>query len=113
VPVAHILRAVSVQSGDENSVLEHYRRFLAFRKQHPAFAKGSIAFEEPQGDVLLYTRRYADETILCVFNMSAVEIMASLPEGNWQALSGHGFTSNNYGNKIDIPAWGAYLARLA
>ena len=36
-----------------NSVLEQYRRFLAFRKQHPAFAKGEIAFTEPQGDVLL------------------------------------------------------------
>ncbi|MCZ3375597.1 beta-galactosidase BglA [Rhizobium sp. AG207R] len=113
VPVEHILRAVSVQQGDENSVLEQYRRFLAFRKQHPAFAKGEIAFSEPQGDVLIYTRTYAGETILCVFNMSPVETLAALPDGNWQALTGHGFTSNNYGNKIDIPAWGAYFARLA
>ena len=113
VPVEHILRAVSVQQGDEHSVLEQYRRFLAFRKQHPAFAKGEIAFSEPQGDVLIYTRTYAGETILCVFNMSPVETLATLPDGNWQALTGHGFTSNNYGNKIDIPAWGAYFARLA
>jgi alpha-glucosidase len=113
VPVEHILRAVSVQSGDENSVLEHYRRFLAFRKQHPAFAKGSIDFFEPQGDVLLYTRSFEDETILCIFNMGAAETLAELPDGNWQALTGHGFNSNNYGNKIDIPAWSAYFARLA
>ncbi|WFU09540.1 alpha glucosidase [Rhizobium sp. CB3090] len=113
VPVEHILRAVSVQNGDEHSVLEQYRRFLAFRKQHPAFAKGEIAFAEPQGDVLLYTRHYGSETILCMFNMSATEATASLPEGSWQALAGHGFASNNYGNKIDIPAWGAYFARLA
>ncbi|MDK4704237.1 alpha glucosidase [Rhizobium sp. CNPSo 4062] len=113
VPVEHILRAVSVQQGDENSVLEQYRRFLAFRQQHPAFAKGEIAFSEPQGDVLIYTRTYAGETILCVFNMSPVETLSTLPDGNWQALTGHGFTSNNYGNKIDIPAWGAYFARLA
>jgi alpha-glucosidase len=113
VPVEHILRAVSVQQGDENSVLEQYRRFLAFRKQHPVFAKGEIAFSEPQGDVLIYTRAYAGETVLCAFNMSPVEALATLPDGNWQALAGHGFTSNNYGNKIDIPAWGAYFARLA
>jgi alpha-glucosidase len=94
-------------------VLEQYRRFLAFRKQHPAFAKGEIAFTEPQGDVLLYTRHYGNETVLCVFNMSATEAAATLPEGSWQALAGHGFASNNYGNKIDIPAWGAYFARLA
>jgi alpha-glucosidase len=36
-----------------------------------------------------------------------------LPAGDWQALTGHGFVSNNYGEKIDIPAWGAYFARLA
>ena len=113
VPVEHILRAVSVQSGDENSVLEHYRRFLAFRKQHHVFAKGEIVFSEPQDQVLIYTREFEGETVLCVFNMSATEGEASLPEGNWQALSGHGFTSNNYGNKIDIPGWGAYFARLA
>ncbi|HEX8044565.1 alpha-glucosidase family protein, partial [Rhizobium sp.] len=112
VPMEHILRAVSVQQGDENSVLEQYRRFLAFRKQHPAFAKGEIAFVEPQDDVLIYTRRHDDETVLCVFNMSATAVAATLPEGDWQALTGHGFTSNNYGNKIDIPAWGAYFARL-
>ncbi|MGO8168866.1 hypothetical protein ACC780_38135, partial [Rhizobium ruizarguesonis] len=49
VPVEHILRAVSVQMGDEASVLEHYRRLIAFRKLHPAFAKGEIEFEEKQG----------------------------------------------------------------
>lgn len=113
VPVEHILRAVNVQQGDENSVLEQYRRFLAFRKEHPAFAKGSIAFWEPQGDVLLFAREYAGETILCVFNMGAAEADAVLPDGNWHPLTGHGFTSNNYGNRIDIPAWGAYFARLA
>jgi alpha-glucosidase len=113
VPVEHILRAVSVQTGDENSVLEHYRRFLAFRKQHPVFSRGEIVFAEPQDAVLFYTRELDGEIVLCVFNMSATEAEASLPDGNWQALSGHGFTSNNYGNKIDIPAWGAYFARLA
>jgi alpha-glucosidase len=113
VPVEHILRAVSVQQGDENSVLEHYRRFLAFRKQFPAFAKGEIAFEEPQGDGLIFTREYGNEKMLCVFNMGAAETLVTLPDGDWQALTGHGFTSNNNGGKIDIPAWGAYFARLA
>jgi alpha-glucosidase len=113
VPVEHILRAVSVQQGDENSVLEHYRRFLAFRKLYPAFAKGEIEFSESQEDALIFTREYGNEKILCVFNMSALETNVSLPAGEWQALTGHGFNSNNYGDKIDIPAWGAYFARLA
>ncbi|PUB59484.1 alpha-glucosidase, partial [Rhizobium leguminosarum bv. viciae USDA 2370] len=113
VPVEHILRAVSVQQGDENSVLEHYRRFIAFRKQYPAFAKGEIEFEDPQDDALIFTREFGNETLLCIFNMGPAETNVTLPAGEWQALTGHGFTSNNYGDKIDIPAWGAYFARLA
>ncbi|EGE59995.1 alpha-glucosidase protein [Rhizobium etli CNPAF512] len=45
--------------------------------------------------------------------MSPAEASVTLPAGEWQALTGHGFISNNYGDKIDIPAWGAYFARLA
>jgi len=113
VPVEHILRAVNVQQGDEHSVLEHYRRFLSFRKQHAAFAKGTIVFDEPQGDVLLFKRELERETILCMFNISAAEAAATVPDGHWQPLTGHGFSSNHYGSKIDIPAWSAYFARLA
>ncbi|MGO8264586.1 alpha-glucosidase, partial [Rhizobium ruizarguesonis] len=47
VPVEHILRAVSVQLGDEASVLEHYSRFIAFRKLHPAFAQGGFSTVKP------------------------------------------------------------------
>ncbi len=101
-----------MQQGDENSVLEHYRRFLAFRKQYPAFAKGEIEFEPPQGEALVFTRRYGNETTSLHFQYERCGDQRHLPMGEWQALTGHGFTSNNYGDKIDIPAWGAYFARL-
>ncbi len=113
IPVEHSLRAVNVQLGQENSVLEQYRRFLAFRRLHPSFAKGAIAFEPVEGAVLRYTRTLGNETVLCMFNMSGADATANLPAGEWQPLEGHGFTNIVIDNTVQLPAWGAYFARHA
>ena len=113
IPVEHILKAVDTQQGDDTSVLEHYRRFLAFRRQHPAFAKGDIVFHPVQGNVLVYTRTLGNETVLCVFNMSTEPAGAVLPGGQWQTLDGHGFASDIKDDHVELPAWGAYFARHA
>jgi alpha-glucosidase len=111
IPNEHKHRAVSVQFGDQNSVLEHYRRFLNFRKQHLAFAKGEIEFLPVQGEVLSYIRRSGNEAILCIFNMSEANASVMLPDGQWEDLEGHGFSSTIEGQTINLPAWGAYFAR--
>lgn len=111
IPQEHKQRAVSVQFGDPSSVMEHYRRFLSFRKKHEAFAKGDIEFLPVEGDVLSYIRRHGNEAILCLFNMSQKAASATLPDGNWQDLEGHGFTSTLNGRTVQLPAFGAYFAR--
>lgn len=113
IPPEHKQRAVSAQQGDETSVLEHYRRFLAFRKLHPAFAKGKIEFQPVVGTVSSYTRTLGNETVLCLFNLSAEPSVATLPDGDWQVLDGHGFTAEQSGNEVTLPAWGAFFARHA
>jgi alpha-glucosidase len=113
IPDNHKLRAVDTQVGKPASVLEHYRRFLSFRRQYPAFAKGDIAFQPVEGEVLTYTRTLGNETVLCVFNMSATPAVSTLPEGNWQVLEGHGFDSRLNGDSLELPAWGAFFARYA
>ncbi|MGF9693351.1 alpha-glucosidase family protein [Rhizobium sp. 0TCS1.26] len=111
IPVEHQLRAVSAQQGHEGSVLEHYRRFLAFRRQHAAFAKGDIAFLDAAPEVLAYERLHDGERLLCLFNMSDAPVAAGLPAGDWQVLEGHGFDSTLRDGTIDLPAWGAFFAR--
>ncbi|MGE6742091.1 alpha-glucosidase family protein [Allorhizobium pseudoryzae] len=113
IPVEHQLRAVNVQQGVESSVMEHYRRFLAFRREHSAFAKGEIAFQAPTESLLAYTRSFGNETLLCLFNMSAEAIDTDLPDGDWQVLTGHGFEATLDGRSVGLPAWGAFFARLA
>ncbi|WP_286829616.1 MULTISPECIES: alpha-glucosidase family protein [Kordiimonas] len=68
----HAARAVSVQEGDEASVLNALRAFLAFRKTQPALVKGSIRFLDAPEPVLAFERTHESETLTCVFNLSAV-----------------------------------------
>ena len=113
IPVEHQLRAVGAQYGDPDSVLEQYRRFLAFRKQHPALVKGEMEMLPSSQTLLQYQRCYGNEIILCMFNMSPENASAEPPPGDWEVLDGHGFQNTVEGNRINLPAWGAFFARRA
>lgn len=111
IPVEHVLNAVSVQEGREDSVLEQYRRFLAFRRGRPALVKGAVEFHTIGETALAYSRIFGDETVLCAFNMSPEAAALPLPSGDWTALEGHGFAAEVIDGNIKLPAWGAFFAR--
>ena len=68
--------------------VEYYKGLLAFRKAHPALRLQSraevlatvkpVALEHPQAAAYLI-----DESIFVIFNASAQELSATLPEGLW------------------------------
>ncbi|ANH02892.1 alpha-glucosidase [Shinella sp. HZN7] len=112
VPAVHLERAVDVQEGDAASVLAHYRRFLAFRKQHAALVKGEIAFQSAEGAILSFVRTHGNEKVFCAFNMSPIARLADLPAGTLEALEGHGFESMMHAESIELPAWSGFFARF-
>jgi alpha-glucosidase len=113
IPLEHALHAVSTQEHKSDSVFEHYRRFLHFRKELPALIKGEIAFQTVTETGLVYTRSLEGQTVLCAFNLSPDAAELPLPAANWQALDGHGFASSVIGGKVSLPGWGAYFATLS
>ncbi|OHV85892.1 alpha-amylase family glycosyl hydrolase [Ensifer sp. LCM 4579] len=113
IPANHLSHAVAMQEGDPESVLEHYRRFLQFRKRHPALAKGEIEFVETRGPLLGLVRTHGNERLFCLFNMSGEAVAGHKPDGTLELLEGHGFVSDIKDNKINLPAWSAFFARLA
>ncbi len=114
VPTEHLAQAVSAQQGDENSLLEHYRRFLAFRRSHPAFAKGDIEFLAGEGDVVAFTRREGNEQIVCAFNLGSRPASVDLGAGKKaQPLDGHGLSGAAEGNTIRLASYGAWFGRFA
>jgi maltose alpha-D-glucosyltransferase / alpha-amylase len=62
---------VESQHGDSSSLLNWMRNMISLRKLFKVFGRGSIEFLHPANrKVLAYVRRYEDQVILCVANLS-------------------------------------------
>jgi len=112
VPGKHLSQAVNVQQGDAASLLEHYRRFLGFRRQHPALAKGDIEFIESEGDTVAFTRREGNEQIVCVFNLGSRPAEVDLGGQALKPLAGHGFSAQSGTGSIRLGGYGAWFGRI-
>ena len=85
VTPAHLGRAVSVQADDPDSMLNHYRRALAFRRAHPTLRDGAIDGPRALGDVTMF-HRMGEDDIYCAFNLGEAPATVPLPDGDWMAL---------------------------
>ncbi|MEO5329358.1 MAG: maltose alpha-D-glucosyltransferase [Magnetococcus sp. THC-1_WYH] len=77
---------VEAQARNPSSMLHWVKRLIGVRKKFNTFGRGSITFLEPGNrKILAYVRQWADETILCVANLSRnaqpVELDLSLFKG--------------------------------
>jgi len=62
---------VEAQLSDASSLLPWMRNMIGLRKLFKAFGRGSIEFLHPKNrKILAYLRRYKDDQILCVANLS-------------------------------------------
>ena len=85
----HAALAVDRQEREPGSLLYLTRRLLAFRKANPALAIGDLTLVEVGPSLLVFERRAADQTMLCIFNMGPrpVEWQPAHPE-RWQLRDG-------------------------
>jgi alpha-glucosidase len=114
VPEAHRQMAVDAQQGDEKSLLEHYRRFLAFRRAHPVLAKGDIEFLAADNDVVVFVREFGNEQLICAFNLGSRNAELDLgADTGLESVGGHGFTGAATGGKIMLGGYGAWFGRMA
>lgn len=62
---------VEAQQRYSTSLLNWVREMIHLRKRHPVFGRGDLNFIKPQNrKVFAFARRYLEETVLCVFNLS-------------------------------------------
>jgi alpha-glucosidase len=108
LPPEHLAMAVDKQDKDPGSVLHALRRFLAWRKQHPALVRGDINFVESGEPILAFERTWSGERILCVFNFS--NRSASQPvSSDWRSIDGHGFEAGFEQDKVVLPPFGTWF----
>lgn len=74
VPASYKTHNVADEMKDANSVLSFYRQLLALRHREPALLDGDyVSLDDGDPNMLIYARRYKDEAILVVLNMSPSE----------------------------------------
>jgi alpha-glucosidase len=113
VPNNHVMRAVDQQNGTDGSVLNFYRAAIAFRKEHPALRSGDLTLLDTVEGVLAFTRTDADETLLCVFNMTENDITVPLPEGmSPRAADAPGIDAEPQDGSLSLAPFGAYIGVL-
>jgi len=110
VAVEHLDHAVSVQEGDDSSVLNFYRAMLAFRKTHSSLAKGDLKVVRADDDVLTLIRDDGSERLFCAFNLTDTAQTAELPDGEWHLDDGAPFASDRADRILTLPPWSAAFA---
>ncbi len=74
-------RNVAGQEADSESVLQHYRAVLGFRRSSGALRSGRTRFLEIGDPVLAFERSAGEDRLVCVFNLSPGEVGLALSAG--------------------------------
>jgi len=112
VPSGHLKQSVEAQSGQDQTVLEKTRRFLQWRKAHPAFAKGDFSLLDSPDGTVVFTRSMGEETLLCAFNLTSTAININLSDFAAKDLSAPGFTSSWSDGVLQLPGLQAGFAKV-
>lgn len=106
--------AVDAQEADPGSVLTFARRFLTWRKSHPALLRGEIRFLDAPGPILAFVRGDKRGAILCIFNLGEDDFVFDPPEAaGATALAGHGLAGAIGAGSVRLPAHGAVFAQVS
>ncbi len=78
---------VETQAKNPQSLLSFMRRLITLRKRHAAFGRGTLEFLHPANrKVLAFVRRYEDEVILVVANLSRFVQFTDLDLGTFEGM---------------------------
>ena len=71
-------RNVAAQEADPDSMLHFYRRLIAFRRDHAVLIDGDITFLRTDEPVLAFRRANAEDSVVCIFNLSPKSVTVTL-----------------------------------
>jgi maltose alpha-D-glucosyltransferase/alpha-amylase len=79
---------VEAQERSPYSLLHWMKRMIALRRQHPVFGRGTTEFIRTDNrKVLTYVRRYQDDVVLCVANLSRTVQPVEIPLSQFAGLT--------------------------
>jgi alpha-glucosidase len=89
VDQTHIALNVEHQEADPDSILHFARRIINLRKACPELSKGSIELLDAPEGVLVFSRKYKEREMVCVFNMDTTPKQIARPDFDKTVLSQH------------------------
>jgi alpha-glucosidase len=113
VPHEHHALAIDVQNNVADSVLNHYRRFIAWRNAQEVLRTGSIAFADAPEPLLVYTRKRGKDAMLVAINLGkeAINFDASQFVIK-EIINDLGFACEVKDNIVHLPKYTAFFARI-
>ena len=116
LPVAesHLQQSVRLQQKDPQSVLNSFKKFLAWRKEQPALLTGQIEFLSLNEPVLGFYRISENQKMLILFNLSNQnqEMTLKLDE-KYEVITEHGLTSGSISDaNVSLPPYGCLCLNL-
>ena len=85
-----------------------YRKLLAFRAGHPAFAKGDLQVFDASATHIALRRSYQGQLIHCLFNLSDKEQVFDAPAGHWRTDDAAPFAIAT-GQTLTLPPYQAWF----
>ena len=114
VPESHRALAISRQQADPDSVLNGFREFMRWRREHEVLRLGSIEFLDASEPALLFVRRHAGRALLVVLNLSPHDIAVPIPAAmRLRQLRCPGPTNGVIeSGELKLPAYAAIYAEI-
>ena len=115
VSESHRALAADAQEADPDSLLQHYRHFLAWRRRQPALREGDLSLLPADEHVVAFVRTHGPERLLCAFNLSDGPARLELPAGLGidRVLDDSGARGATVlGPSLHFDAYGVLFARL-
>ncbi|MEO5374693.1 MAG: alpha-glucosidase family protein [Alphaproteobacteria bacterium] len=112
VEPAHRPLAVDRQDTESRSPLAFTRRFLRWRREHPALVEGDIRFLDAPEPILAFERQGGGERLVCVFNLGDRPASFDLPfAAQPVGPDGPGLSGVVDGRTVRLPPWGGVFAK--
>lgn len=115
IPRSHRILNVEQQQLDPDSLLNDWRSLLRWRAAQPAMRAGRTELLEAEAPWLALRRNYADQALLCLFNLGDEAQTIDLSDhAHLRIVEGLGFDVDALGKgRFRVPAWGTLIADIS
>ncbi len=107
---AHAARSADSQEGDSSSMLNFYRRMIAYRQAQEPLIKGTMQIVAQEEGFFAVIRETKSSRMFVASNLSDSQRAVSFPEGRWNVDSKAPFDVNQNGERVELPGWQVLFA---